>query len=68
MLAAPLAAVSLRTGEVLPSRPAAWATLLLALAFLTPLMLTPAFRVLYAIALALLAAVSVALYRGLASS
>ena len=61
MVLAPLA-------SLLPSRPARWATLLLAAAFLTPVMLTPWYQVPYVLVLALLAALSVALYRGFASS
>jgi hypothetical protein len=68
MLIAPVAVVALGTGSVLPSRATAWATLLVALVFLTPIMLTPAYQAPYAVVLMLMALFSVSLYRGLPSS
>ena len=62
MLAVPTAVIALRTGRLI--RPwAAWAALLVGLAALSPVMLTPAFAVVTLLALLLLAGLSVQLYR-----
>ncbi len=62
MVAVPTAVIALRTGH--PIRPwAAWTALLVALAALTPAMLTPAFALLTVLALLLLAGLSIQLYR-----
>jgi hypothetical protein len=58
----PVAVVALRTGRVV-QRWAAWLVLLVAVAMLTPLMLTPWFGLLYLIAMVLLAGFSLRIYR-----
>lgn len=62
MIAIPTALTALRTGHPV-SPPAAWTAMLLGVAMLTPLMLTPAFALLFLLALLLLAGLSVQLYR-----
>jgi hypothetical protein len=62
MVALPTGVIALRTSR--PVGPAAaWAALLVGVAMLTPLMLTPAFGVLFLLALLLLTGLSVQLYR-----
>ena len=62
MVAVPIALISLRTGRFL--RPwSAWLTLLVAVAMLTPAMLTAAFKALFAVVIFSLAALSIKLYR-----
>lgn len=60
--AAPIALVALQTGRVLAPW-SAWLVLVLALAMLTPMMWTGAFQYPFALAVLLLAALSVRLYR-----
>jgi hypothetical protein len=62
MVAIPTAVIALRTGRPI-GHWAAWAALLVGLAALTPAMLTPAFALVTALALLLLAGLSVRLYR-----
>jgi hypothetical protein len=63
MIALPIGLITLRTGLVVP-RWAAWLALLLGIALLTPAMLVrPAFFVLYAMTVALFAALSLHLDR-----
>ena len=62
MIAAPTALVALQTGRLVPGW-AAWLALLVALAALTPVMLTPAFAIVFGCVLALFAGCSVHLYR-----
>lgn len=62
MTAAPVALIALRTGRLVPPW-GAWLTLLMALAMLTPVMWTAAFQYPFALAVLLLGAFSVDLYR-----
>ena len=62
MAAAPIALIALRTGRVLPPW-ATWLVLLMSLAMLTPIMWTAAFQYPVGLALLLLAALSIHLYR-----
>lgn len=62
MVALPTAVIALRTGRPV-GRPAAWIAIAVAVAALTPVMLTPAFAIPFGLALVFLAGLSVALYR-----
>ena len=62
MVAVPTALIALGTGQPI-RRWAAWAALLVGLAALTPVMLTPAFALVTLVALVLLAGLSIQLYR-----
>lgn len=62
MVALPTALIALRTGRPVGAW-AAWAALLVGVAGLTPVMLTPAFGLVFLLALLLLAGFSIQLYR-----
>jgi hypothetical protein len=62
LAALPIAVIALRTGRLLPPW-AAWLGVLTAVAMLTPLMLTPAYSVLYVLVLLFAAGLSVRLFR-----
>jgi hypothetical protein len=62
VVAASTALVAIRTGRILPRR-FAWATLALAAALMTPLLITPAGKFAFSLPLLLLAAISISIYR-----
>ena len=62
VVAASTALVAIRTGRILPRR-FAWATLALAAALMTPVLITPAGKFAFSLPLLLLAAISVSIYR-----